>query len=77
MEDAYFYLRNIVYYETGSLVSTRKELISKLTELPVARSLVRELLETPESYEQTKSKIAENPDEYLFNLEKFFRMACV
>jgi len=73
LKDAYFYLRSIAYYETGRLVSTRKELISKLTELRVDRSPATDLLQTLESYEEYKSKIGENPDAYLFKLEKFFR----
>ena len=73
LKDAYFYLRRIAYFITGNLVSTRKELISRLTELPVDCSLATQLLQTLESYEEYKSKISENPDEYLFKLEKFFR----
>jgi len=73
LKDAYFYLRSIAYYKSGSLVSTRKELTLRLAELPVDRPLATELLQTLELYEEHESKIAENLDEYLFKLEKFFR----
>ena len=77
LKDAYFYLRRIAYCITGDLVSIRKELISRLLELPVNHSLARELLQTLEYYEERKSEIAEDPDGYLLKLEKFFRTACV
>jgi len=73
LKDAYFYLRKMAYYITGDLVSNRKELTSRLLELPVNCSLATGLLQTLESYEECRSKIAENPDEYLSKLEKFFR----
>lgn len=73
LKAAYFYLRSIAYFVTGNLISSRIELISKLKNLPVDCLLATELLQTLGSYEKCKLKIAENPDEYLFKLEKFFR----
>jgi len=77
LKDAYFCLKRIAYYVTGDLVSTRKELISRLVELPVNHSLARELLQTLEYYEERKPEIAEDPDGYLLKLEKFFRVTCI
>lgn len=74
LKDAYFYLRKICYCATGNLVSTRRELLLKLSELPIRHSLAAWCLTTLESYEEDKAKISEDPDQYLLRLERFFRM---
>jgi hypothetical protein len=73
LKAAYFYLRSIAYFITGNLISNRLELISKLKKLPINQNLAAKLLQTLKYYEKNAPKIAESPDEYLFELEKFFR----
>lgn len=73
LKDAYFYLVGVVYALTGKIVSTRKQLISTLKEIPCDQALAKDVLQALDSYEDSKEKIAQNPDKYLFKLEKFFR----
>jgi len=71
---AYVYLSFLAFIETGELPRTRKQTIAYF-EHRGEYSLGIKLLSILDNWTRYKDKVAENPDRYLFMLERFFRNA--